>query len=443
MPRIIVAATPPHGHTAPLRVIAADLVDRGHEVAFLGGSRFAEEVAATGARFVPLPDEADFDDRTVDDCFPGRALVPPGPERLAFDLKHIFLDPVPAQYRALRELLTEVPADAVISDNFFRGTLALTLARPAAERPVTVSVGVAPPTMLSIDTAPFGLALPPRSDEAGRSRNAALNAEAAARAEPLRRYAADVFARIGTPLPDGPIGNVTVAVPDHYLQLTVPGFEYPRSDAPDSFRCIGALPVAGAPAGYEAPSWWPELTQDGRPVVVVTQGTLDNADLSALVAPAVRALADAEVLVVAATVRPDGPRVLEGLLGGLPDNVRAAGYVPFELLLPHADVLVSNSGYGGVHTALRHGVPLVVAGAGEDKPEVAARVQWSGTGIDLRTGRPGTADLRAAVDTVLTDSTYRARASALSSELAAHRPFDAIAELVDGPRAFTSGEGAS
>ncbi|WP_227049459.1 hypothetical protein [Streptomyces pinistramenti] len=68
---------------------------------------------------------------------------------------------------------------------------------------------------------------------------------AAARAEPLRRYAADVFARISTVLPEDPLGNITVAGLDHCLQPTVPGFEYPRRDVPDSLRISGALPAAG------------------------------------------------------------------------------------------------------------------------------------------------------------------------------------------------------
>ncbi|MFI9721938.1 glycosyltransferase [Streptomyces sp. NPDC052396] len=432
MPKIIVAAVPAHGHTLPLRAIAADLVARGHKVDFLGGARFAESIEATGARFVPLPREADFDDRRIADQFPDRALVPPGPGRVAFDIKHIFTDLAPAQYRALQGLLADVPAAAVISDNFFLGALALTLAHAPAERPVTISVGVAPPTLHSVDTAPFGLALPPSGDAAERARNRELNAEAAARAEPLRRYAAEVFGRVGAVLPVEHLGNVMVAVPDHYLQLTVPGFEYPRSDLPGSFRYIGALPAAVDATEFEEPAWWPELTDAagvGRPVVVVTQGTNANDDLSLLAAPAVRALADAEALVVVTTGRPDGPQALADLLGGLPDNVRAVGYLPFERLLPHTDVLVSNGGYGGVHTALRHGVPLVVGGEGEDKPEVAARVRWSGAGIDLRTGTPDATAVRTAVGQVLADAGYRARARALSEEIAACRPFDVIAEL--------------
>ena len=58
--------------------------------------------------------------------------------------------------------------------------------------------------------------------------------------------------------------------------------------------------------------------------------------------------------------------------------------------------MVTNGGYGGVQQALAHGVPLVVAGDSEDKPEVAARVRWSGVGIDLRRGDPSPAQLATA-----------------------------------------------
>ena len=50
--------------------------------------------------------------------------------------------------------------------------------------------------------------------------------------------------------------------------------------------------------------------------------------------------------------------------------------------------MVTNGGYGAVQRALTTGVPLVVAGDTEDKPEVAARVEWFGVGVNLRTGVP-------------------------------------------------------
>jgi UDP:flavonoid glycosyltransferase YjiC (YdhE family) len=94
--------------------------------------------------------------------------------------------------------------------------------------------------------------------------------------------------------------------------------------------------------------------------------------------------------------------------------------------------MVTNGGYGGVQQALANGVPLVVAGDSEDKPEVAARVQWSGAGVNLHTGRPSVAMVARAVRRVLTKPSYRERARALQAEIAATDPLGAISAALDG-----------
>jgi len=209
-------------------------------------------------------------------------------------------------------------------------------------------------------------------------------------------------------------------VVDAYLQATVAGFEYPRSDLAPSVRFVG--PILAPPSSSLAePPWWGELG-DGRPVVHVTQGTLDNADLGRLLLLTARALADDDVLVVATTGGPD-PAPLRR---DLPANARLERFIPHDLLLPHCDVMVTNGGYGGVQQALANGVPLVVAGDSEDKPEVAARVQWSGAGINLHTGRPSPAMVARAVRRVLARPSYRERARALQAEIADSDPLGAI-----------------
>ena len=91
-------------------------------------------------------------------------------------------------------------------------------------------------------------------------------------------------------------------------------------------------------------------------------------------------------------------------------NTYVAEYIPHDVLLPKVDVMVTNGGYGAVQRALSMGVPLVVAGNTEDKPEVAARVAWTGAGINLRTGTPTAGAVRAAVREVLNDRRYLRRA---------------------------------
>ena len=88
--------------------------------------------------------------------------------------------------------------------------------------------------------------------------------------------------------------------------------------------------------------------------------------------------------------------------------------------------MVTNGGYGGVQQALANGVPLVVAGDSEDKPEVAARAQWSGAGVNLHSGRPSPAMVARAVRRVLARDSYRRRARELQAEIAATDPLHSI-----------------
>jgi UDP:flavonoid glycosyltransferase YjiC (YdhE family) len=152
-----------------------------------------------------------------------------------------------------------------------------------------------------------------------------------------------------------------------------------------------------------------------------------------------RALADDDVLVVATTGGPDP----EALRAGLPANARLERFIPHDRLLPHVNVMVTNGGYGGVQQALANGVPLVVAGDSEDKPEVAARVQWSGSGVNLHTGHPSPAMVARAVRRVLSRRTYRARASGLQRQIAASDPLrDISAALAELCEARDAGAGA-
>ena len=150
-------------------------------------------------------------------------------------------------------------------------------------------------------------------------------------------------------------------------------------------------------------------------MVHVSQGTVANEDLEELILPTLRALADRHVLVVVSTggapVR--GARAAAGECAGrrVPAVRRA-----------HAEgrrVFVTNGGYGGLHFALGHGVPIVVAGDTEDKMETTRRVEWSGAGVNLRTGRPTEAQIAAGVERVLSERHFRERARALQAEIAA------------------------
>ena len=269
------------------------------------------------------------------------------------------------------------------------------------------------------------MGLPPSSSALGRLRNHALNLLSQKvllrQSQNAANYLLDHLN--SRQLPVFILDSALLA--DRCISPTVPEFDYPRSDLPAHVRYVGAVNPPPS-VGFRLPPWWAELDGD-RPVVHVTQGTIDNADLGRLVEPTIEALGGEDVIVVATT----GGRDVSQLKAPLPMNTYVAEYIPHDLLLPKVDVMVTNGGYGAVQRALSMGVPLVVAGNTEDKPEVAARVAWTGAGINLRTGAPTPAAVRAAVREVLGNGRYLAAARKLEVAFARRDGVAEIAALVD------------
>lgn len=420
VPDVLIASLSPTGHIGPLLTVAQDLVTRGHRVTVMTGAAHVRAVRAVGATPHPLPAEADFD--------ASRANTDRGPRSRIEAFNHavtrLFLAPIPWQHHELRIALTARRYDVIIADYGFFGVLPLLLADRGA-RPPVLSYTPCPPVLSSRDAAPHGFALPPAVSRLSRMRNRTLNAVTQhALLRRSQRVANRILKQLGAPaLPVFVLDYGALA--DRYVIPTVPEFEYPRADLPPTARFVGAVHPLPSP-GWRPPPWWHHLDGD-RPVVHVTQGTVDNADMSRLIEPTIAAMADQNVTVVVTT----GGRPLGDLGIPIPPNTYVAEYIPHDVLLPKVDVIVTNGGYGAVQRALAAGVPLVVAGSTEDKPEVAARVAWSGAGIDLRTGTPTAAQLRAAVGRVLDDRRYLARARELEAAFARRDGVAEIAALVD------------
>lgn len=417
---VLIAASVADGHMAPMLAVASELVAAGERVRFLAGHRFAGVVRATGAEFLPWPEDAQVDHQAMiaQDLAEGRRNT--GLAGVARNVERVFLAPAAGQYRGIRAALGAESADVVVSEFTVVGATALAV-DPAPHPPIVV-VGILPLALSSVDTAPWGLGILPLPGMIGRVRNRIL--AALARGVVLRRP---------QKLAESMIHELTGGVldvffldwgvhADSFAQLTVAGFEYPRSDLASNVEFVG--PLLGAPTrAATLPGWWDDLS--GQVVVHVSQGTVANLDLDDLIGPTIRALADREVIVVVTT----GGISIDDL-GPMPGNVRVADFIPYDILMPKVDVFVTNGGYGGLHYALAHGVPIVTAGDTEDKAETTARVQWSGVGLNLRTGRPSEKQLAAAIARVLSDPSYRVRARELQAEIAASPGVAAIRDIL-------------
>ncbi len=414
MASILIATNAGRAHVSPCVPAVRELLRRGHTVYWYTGARHAATVAASGARFVE-PQAGEFLDMdTVEQDFPELATMKPH-QRGPWWVERVFVDPIPGQYQDLRKAAAEFGIDVVLADS----TMAAASLLHEIDGLLWATLSMAPMAIPDPDVPPFGMGWLPGHSPLHRLRNrlvAGIGDKLVMKA-PLARMNA-IRAELG--LPPVPSTFAANATPYLYLQASVPGFEYPRSALPPQVRFVGPL-YPDSPGATGLPQWWPELA--GRTVVLVTQGTSATAP-EQLIQPALQGLRELDALVVCTSPR-------TGELGELPPNVRTAAFLPYDLLMPQLAAVVTNGGYGTVHAALRHGVPLVVAGGTEDKPEVCARVAWSGAGIRLQPSRITPQRVAEAVRTVLAEPSYRTAAGSLAADIAASDAPAAIADALE------------
>jgi UDP:flavonoid glycosyltransferase YjiC (YdhE family) len=217
--------------------------------------------------------------------------------------------------------------------------------------------------------------------------------------------------------------------PDRFLQMCSPSAEYPRSDAPPSIRFAGGLPKGKREVSTMKPSWWSDIVNPGgKKVVAISQGSI-AINYAELTIPTMETFKDREDILVVVALGKRGAS-----LGGdvpIPKNTFVADYIPFDELMPLCSVFITNGGYGAFQHAISNGTPLVIAGTTEDKPEVAARAEWAGVGINLRTATPTHEAIRTAVDQILENPKYRDRCKELEAEMTMFDPMGEVAKNID------------
>lgn len=413
MAHVLVTTTPFGGHQPPLVGLATELVRRGHRVTYSTGAKYRGSAEQAGATWLPWREARDCDDTDVAAAFPEMDSSG-GMSAMFSSFEHIFFGTGPGQLADLSRLHDEDPVDIVIGETTCVGAPFLHEARGVP----WVGFSLSPLALRSRHLPPLGIPVRPGRGPLGRARDAMIRAAVdVTLARRMRSLLNVARVRAGLP-PTSALGMDSLFSSQLQLCQGVPGLEYPRPDTPAHLHFVGDA-AAGTRIASEEPDWLADL-DPARPIVHVTPGTLDTS--GDLVGPAVEALAGTPAQVV---VGGDPAQVPAA------PNVVAPGWVPHDLLLPRTAVVVSNGGYGGLLATLARGVPLVVAPGGQDKPEGARRVAWSGAGIDLRSRRPSPARLREAVEQCLGDSSYRRAARRLADQFAAAGGAPRAADLVE------------
>ena len=216
---------------------------------------------------------------------------------------------------------------------------------------------------------------------------------------------------------DAPPDPVTML--HRYLTLTPfpVGFREPSDPIPGEVLAYGsALPE-------------PPASRSGT-AVFVTLGTIFNTESGDLLATAARGAAASPLVdrVVVAT----GDHVDPESWGAVPAKVTVERFVDQDRVLAECAAVVSHAGSGTVLGALRHGLPSVCLPMGADQHLNAQRLQVLELGLTLRADAVAAAEVRTAVDTVLTSQALHRNVAATREQLQAQPGVAQAVEAIVG-----------
>jgi UDP:flavonoid glycosyltransferase YjiC (YdhE family) len=432
---LLICCTPAYGHFSPLKAIARDLVLRGFDVSFLTASTYHKTIEEIGATFYPLSGEANFTEVDIESRWPERRSIPRGVERLAYDFEKIFINSIPPQHDAVQKALKDMNEKdphgtiVVLNEMVFLGMIPTMRRAPGYHPKGVIGIGIVPLTLSSVDLPPFGPGLlPDRSPEA-REQYKAMSKEM------MEGPFSQTFAKYQEVLKElGVEGNTefpldaSVLLPDRFLQCCIPSLEHYRSDAPANLRFIGGIPKTIVEAWDEKPDWWGEVVNNAgkKRILFVAQGTVTT-DLDELVIPTMAAMQGRDDILVVVSLCVRGATLPSAQV---PSNARVSDWIPYDWVLPYCDVFLATGGYGSLQHSVYNGIPMVIAGATEDKPEVAVRGEIAGMAVNMRTATPTADELRVAVDTILSEPKYKKRSIELMNEMKSYDPMAMIVEAI-------------
>jgi MGT family glycosyltransferase len=410
---ILFASFPGDGHFNPLTGLAVHLKNQGYDVRFYAAQVYREKIGKMGIPHYPFVRARELDVNKIDETFPDRKNHKSQIAKLNHDIINVFIRQGPEYYADMKAIHQQFPFELLIGDILFTGIPFVT----DLMKIPTIGVGVVPITQNSKDLPPAGIGMLPSYNFFGRMKQNMLRFVAKnilfAKSNKVMK---EVFHQHGISVSADNIFDMMPSKCTIVLQTGTPGFEYKRSDLNPKYKFVG--PLLPFTAKKLATKWYSDKLSHYKKVVLVTQGTVEK-DETKLLVPTLEALRNTDYLVVVTTGGGKTEELREQY--GAP-NVIIEDYIPFADIMPYADVYVTNGGMGGVQLSIENSLPMVTAGVHEGKNEICARVGYFNLGVNLKTERPSPAQVKKAVEQVISNPIYQKNASALSKEFSRYNP---------------------
>ncbi len=391
MARIVFINVPAHGHTNPTLPLVQELVDRGHSVIYYSFDAFSAAITRAGATFRSYQHLM-----TVDYTRPDPNL---------FRLTTMLLRTTAQVLPELRTLVATDAPDVIIYDSLcpWGKYLAKILDVPAICSTTTFAlnarVAASSPGQI-VDFVRMYLAAQPHLREFRAIAHTLQQTYGIPKLQPIDLLRND--------------GALNLVYTSTHLQPAVKTF-------PAHYHFVGpSLPAR------DTTSTFPISLLADTPLIYISLGTLFNENV-AFYRLCFAALADLPAQVLISI----GSKLDAAALGNVPANTTLRASVPQIMVLQRAQAFVTHGGMNSVHEAFWYGVPMVVIPQAADQQIVAQRIPAVSAGIWLDMNRLTAAQLRAAIERVLSEPAYRVASQAIGQSLAAAGGQTLAADLVE------------
>lgn len=133
----------------------------------MSSSAYRKHFEDAGCSYVAIQGYGDYADEDRDTKWPERLSIPPGPEQFAWTVEHSFVRVMPDQFTAVQKAITGLKKKypgrpvALLNESAFLGSLPLMKGAKGVKPDAFIGIGINPISLSSVDTAPYGLGLPP------------------------------------------------------------------------------------------------------------------------------------------------------------------------------------------------------------------------------------------------------------------------------------------